>query len=158
MWSGNKEVRSLTNNATEQYDQTKCATKRWFYGNRLNAPLENADSQMAPEFRLRTVVLLLLFVPLGGWLVRLMIQSGDNDPFGEPLIWMVLTLLLVWCFVYGYCTRLSRCPKCGKYALGEEGNYFINFLKTMISLSGSADYWETCRNCGYVEWHERPLE
>jgi hypothetical protein len=49
------------------------------------------------HFRLRTFVLLLLGVPLCGWFVCLLIQSGDNDPFDESLIWMVLALLLVWC-------------------------------------------------------------
>jgi len=106
------------------------------------------------HFRLRTVLLLLLGIPLGGWFVRLMIQSGDNDPFDEPLIWTVLALLIVWCLVYAHCTRFSRCPECGKYALGEEGDYRINFLKVMFSLSGHPNYWEICRNCGYREWHE----
>ncbi len=105
------------------------------------------------HLRRRTVVLLLLGIALGGWFVRLMIQA-DNNPFDDSLTWMVLCLLTAWANVYGYCMRYSRCPSCGKYALGEEGIYFINFLKRIFSLSGEPGHWDLCRNCGYQEWQE----
>ena len=39
----------------------------------------------------------------------------------------------------------QQCPKCGKYELGEEGDLFINQIKSLFSFSGAHNYWEICR-------------
>ncbi len=107
------------------------------------------------HFRLRTFVLLLLGVALLGWFVPLLIiHSKDNDSeFDETVMRMALALVALG-FMCDYCHRFSRCPKCGKYKLGREGNYFINHIKLMFSLTGEQNHWEICRNCGYAEHRE----
>jgi hypothetical protein len=105
------------------------------------------------HFRLRTVVLSLVGFAMCAWVVHLLMRSEDSDTSDESVVWIGLAFV-VYGLVCSYLTRFSRCPKCGKYALGQEGSFLMNLLKLIYSPSGHPNYWNICRNCAYQEWHE----
>lgn len=108
--------------------------------------------------RLRIVILAFSGVALWGWFIYRLIKAGHNDPFDDPLTWTALVSVILWHFLLVYSVRFSVCPECGHYALGEEGSFFFNFLKTMFSQSRKTSYWEVCRNCGHRTWYEDELD